>query len=109
MIRILIERTNNMISSFTMEGHADFAEKGQDIVCAGVSAVAFGSVNAVMALTGVEPEIEQTESGFLKCSIPEQLEKETSSQVQLLLDGMVVSLQTIEREYGEYLKLTYKK
>ena len=36
-----------------MNGHADFAAHGQDLVCAGASAVVFGSINAVIALWNV--------------------------------------------------------
>lgn len=108
MIRVHIERTaKGKVSSFTMEGHAGFAEHGHDIVCAGASAVAFGSVNAIMALTGIEPAIEQSESGYLKCSFPDQLSEDTSNQVQLLLEGMIVSLQTIERDYKSHIKITF--
>ncbi|MFS0647130.1 ribosomal-processing cysteine protease Prp [Siminovitchia sp. 179-K 8D1 HS] len=96
------------IVSFTMSGHAEFAEKGEDIVCAGASAVAFGSLNAVMVLTGITPCIEQSESGYLSCSLPADLPVETSKQVQLLLEGMVISLETIERDYKDYLKLIVK-
>ena len=38
----------------------------QDIVCAGASAVSFGAVNAIHELTGITPEIEQGEEGFLE-------------------------------------------
>ncbi|WP_340085020.1 ribosomal-processing cysteine protease Prp [Siminovitchia sp. FSL H7-0308] len=96
------------IESFTMTGHAEFAEKGADIVCAGASAVAFGSLNAVMALTGVTLNIEQSESGYLSCKLPADLPLETSKQVQLLLEGMVISLETIERDYKDYLKVNVK-
>ncbi|MFD1705568.1 ribosomal-processing cysteine protease Prp [Siminovitchia sediminis] len=95
------------ITSFTMSGHAEFAEKGQDIVCAGASAVAFGSLNAVISLTGVTPDIEQTDSGFLSCTIPSGLPAEASERMQLLLQGMIVSLQTIENEYGEYINIIF--
>lgn len=109
MIRVHIKRGfDDKISSFTMEGHADFANKGEDIVCAGASAVAFGSVNSIIALTGIEPDIEQSQSGFLKCSIPNNLPKETAEQVQLLLKGMIVSLQTIEREYSSYINISFE-
>ena len=67
MIKITINRNESgLIQSFTMSGHADFAEHGQDIVCAGASAVSFGAVNAIHALTGITPEIEQGEDGFLR-------------------------------------------
>ena len=34
-----------------MDGHANHGEYGHDIVCAGASAVLFGSVNAILGLT----------------------------------------------------------
>ncbi|VEF47478.1 putative ribosomal protein [Bacillus freudenreichii] len=95
------------ITSFSMKGHAEYAEKGQDIVCAGASAVAFGTVNAVIALTGITPDIEQTESGFLSCTVPSDLPADASERIQLLLEGMAVSLQTIERDYEEYINITF--
>jgi uncharacterized protein len=109
MIRITINRTETgFIRSFTMSGHADFAEHGQDIVCAGASAVSFGAVNAIEALTGVAAEVKQGNGGFLQCTFPENISDEVQEKVQLLLEGMIVSLQGIEQEYGKHIKLTFK-
>ncbi len=106
MIVVTINREpDGTITSFKMSGHANYADRGQDIVCAGASAVAFGAINAVISLTDVEPVIEQANSGYLTCSLPMQLSKEVMDQVQLLLEGMVVSLQTIERDYGQHIKV----
>jgi len=107
MINVTITRSHDgLIESFTMSGHAEFAEYGQDIVCAAASAVSFGTVNAIEALTGVVPEIEQGgEGGFLRCVVPKELQKEIDEKVQLLLEGMIVSLETIERDYGQYIKI----
>lgn len=110
MIQTTIYRTESgHIKSFTLSGHALFANRGDDIVCAGVSAVSFGAINSVIALTGVEPVIEQGDGGFLRCVIPTNLSTDIQEKVQLLLEGMVVSLQTIERDYGKYVKITFKK
>lgn len=107
MIKVKIKETSGRISSFEMSGHADFAEHGQDLVCAGASAVSFGAVNAIMELTGIEPEIQQSESGYLKVSFPDDLDEKTDGQVQLLVRGMIVSLKTIEQDYEEYIKITF--
>ncbi|MFE8703460.1 ribosomal-processing cysteine protease Prp [Cytobacillus sp. FJAT-54145] len=110
MIQTTIYRTESgRIQSFTLSGHALFANHGNDIVCAGASAVSFGAINSIIALTGVEPEIEQGEGGFLRCVIPNDLSEDTQEKVQLLLEGMVVSLQTIERDYKKHIKITFKK
>lgn len=90
-----------------MSGHADFADHGKDLVCAGASAVSFGAVNAIMALTGIEPEIEQADSGFLKIGFPNDLDKQTDEQVQLLVRAMVISLETIEHDYADFIKITF--
>jgi uncharacterized protein YsxB (DUF464 family) len=109
MINITIYRTeSDTIQSFEISGHAFFANRGQDIVCAGASAVSVGSINAVHAITGITPEIEQGD-GFLRCVIPENLPEVINEKVQLLLEGMVVSLRTIEEEYGAHIKITFKK
>ena len=110
MIKVTFNDTQmERITSFTMSGHADFAKKGSDIVCAGASAVSFGTVNAIMSLTDVNPDIEQGEDGgYLNCVIPRISSTESQEKVQLLLKGMLVSLQTIERDYGKYIKITFK-
>jgi uncharacterized protein YsxB (DUF464 family) len=110
MIKVTISRdANKKVDGFTMSGHADFSEHGKDLVCAGASAVSFGSVNAIEALTGVVPEIEQGNGGFLRCTFPNDLQQEVQEKVQLLLEAMVVSLETIERDYGKHIKITFKK
>ncbi len=102
MIDITITRNENrMIIAFTISGHAFFANSGKDIVCAGVSAVSFGTVNAIEALTGVVPKTNQGKNGFLHCDFQEF----DNRDVQLLLEAMVVSLKTIELDYGKYIKI----
>ncbi|SFB16085.1 MULTISPECIES: ribosomal-processing cysteine protease Prp [unclassified Bacillus (in: firmicutes)] len=110
MIRVTFNRTESgNIRSFTMSGHADFAKRGKDIVCAGASAVSFGAVNSIIQLTGYTPDIQQGKDGFLKCSFSDTLSEDVQAKVQLLLEGMIVSLQTIEKDYGKHIKITFKK
>lgn len=110
MIEITVIRNQSeMIQSFAISGHAFFAKRGKDIVCAGVSAVSIGAINAVHALTGITPLIEHKEDGFLSCVIPDHLSDEAKEKIQLLLEGMVVSLKTIEEEYGQHIQITFKK
>ncbi|ASB88076.1 ribosomal-processing cysteine protease Prp [Bacillus sonorensis] len=103
-------RSNKGILSFEMSGHANFAEHGQDLVCAGASAVAIGAINAVIKLTGIDPVLDLGEDGgFLSFAFPDETDQEAREKAQLLLEGMLVSLQTIERDYKGYLKVTEKR
>ncbi|WP_100404966.1 ribosomal-processing cysteine protease Prp [Bacillus solitudinis] len=107
MITVSIERNqSNDIVSFTMSGHADSGPHGHDLVCAGASAVSFGSVNAIAALCGVELDIDiENEGGFLRCLVPSELDPRTFEKVQLLLEGMRVALQSMAEEYSDYIEI----
>lgn len=108
MINVIITRNSNgTIDSFTVKGHANFAKHGEDIVCAGVSAVTVGTVNAIEALTGVEL-VSKMKDGFVSGGVPKSIESPQSEQVQLLLESMIVSLKTIEDSYGTYLQIKEK-
>ncbi|WP_301109591.1 ribosomal-processing cysteine protease Prp [Sporosarcina sp.] len=108
MIHIRIEKEpSGRISSFEMDGHADFAEHGKDLVCAGASAVSFGAVNAIAKLTENAPEVEQSaDGGYLRVAFPVT---DRDAEVQLIVQAMIVSLQTIELDYAEYIQLSFKK
>ncbi|MGM9927840.1 MAG: ribosomal-processing cysteine protease Prp [Bacillus sp. (in: firmicutes)] len=110
MITVKFDYTQGKISSFTLSGHANFAKHGSDIVCAGASAVTFGAVNSIIGLTDVKPIIDTNgDGGYLHCRIPADLSAESEEKVQLLLEAMLISLQTIERDYGKYIKIYLNK
>ncbi len=108
MINVTVYRNNNQITMFELSGHADSGPYGYDLVCAGVSAVSFGVVNAVMKLSEAELEIEQGDEGYLCVTVPGQLDKAVSDKVQLLFEGMLISLETIEREYSKFVTIQSK-
>lgn len=103
MIKAKIERNvDGSICSFAISGHALYADSGQDIVCAGVSSVTVGTVNAIEALTGVILDCRM-EEGLLQASVPELACGQEPERVQLLLESMVVMLRTIEQSYGAHV------
>lgn len=109
MIKVTILKDQaGHIQSFEMSGHADFAEHGKDLVCAAASAVSFGAVNAIHTLTGETPIIQQgADGGYLKVSFRES--KTHNYDIQLIVQAMIVSLQTIEKDYGQHIKIIFKR
>ncbi|MBY6271635.1 MAG: ribosomal-processing cysteine protease Prp [Caldibacillus debilis] len=111
MIKVTVHQSERgEIAAFTVEGHANFARYGSDLVCAGVSAVVFGALNGIVELTGVVPKVEEGgEGGYLHCEIPGDVPEEKRPEVDLLLKAMVVSLRTIEKDYGKYIRITFQR
>jgi len=105
MIRIRIERSSEdrLITACYVDGHAGYADHGKDIVCAGVSAVTIGTVNAVEALLGLELPY-RAESGLLHFTVP-SLEGPIRDKVQLLLESMIVMLNSIRESYSSFVSI----
>lgn len=110
MITITIFReSNKKVSAFELSGHAESGPVGHDLVCAAVSAVSFGAVNAVIKLCEIEPIIDQGgEGGYLYVELPPSLAVDTLERATCLLEGMVVSLETVARDYGQYITISEK-
>lgn len=111
MIQVTIERdrTDRRIVKYVYLGHAHYDDPGKDIVCAGVSSIAFGIVNSIEALLGIELKCRLDESeGRFEAKVPHVTDVDLDDRLQLLLESMVVMIDTIERSYGKYVKLTTK-
>lgn len=106
MIRIEIVRnpSDQSVERFSIKGHANYAEHGQDIVCAGVSTVTVGTVNSIEKLTGIVLQ-SKMKDGFLNGTVPVIESPEVAAKVQLLLESMIVILESIKESYGQYIQI----
>lgn len=110
MINVTIYRKQHAINAFKIEGHANSGPYGYDLVCAAVSAVSFGAVNAVIQLCEMDDVIIKEagdEGGYLFIELPVNLTDAQADKAYLILEAMLVSLQTIERDYKRFIKITY--
>ena len=93
---------------FTCDGHAGFADYGQDIVCAAISVLVINTINSLEQITEEQMQVEQDEdTGTIRCKFVNQPLKETS---RALMDSLVLGLSQIEKQYGKnYCKLTFEE
>lgn len=109
MIKAVLFRKQGSLRGFEISGHAESGPYGHDLVCAAVSAVSIGTVHAVAKLCGFEPEIKQRgDGGYLAVTIPDHITGPNREKAEVLLEGMQVSLQSIEQEYHQYITLFYE-
>ena len=93
---------------FTCDGHAGYANHGEDIVCASISVLVINTINSLEQIAGEEIRVETDEdSGTIQCSFMNQPLKETS---KVLMDSLMLGLTQIAKQYGNnYCKLTFKE
>ncbi len=105
MIIVRIERLEDgTIHGFSSRGHAGYADPGEDIVCAAVSAITVGTVNSIEKLTGVVMKAKMKD-GFLSAYLRNLPEDAEHNKIQLLLESMQVMLKDIEESYDEYITI----
>ncbi len=108
MIKGTFKRNDaGQIVSFTLTGHADAGPYGSDIVCAGVSALVISTVNGISALAGFDPIIDtnEEEGGYLYVEMPSGMTQEQNNIAQILLENLLLGVQSIEVEHSEYIKI----
>ena len=108
MITITIYRDQKgAYRGFDTIGHAEYAQTGEDIVCAGASALVMNAVNSIEAFTEDVFDVRTLEeTGFISF----RFQKEASHDGTLLMNSLVFGLQGIHDFYGdEYISLQFKE
>ncbi len=102
MIKITINRNDNLISKVEISGHANSDKHGQDLVCAGVSAVAVGVLNTLVQYDFLKEDmgILQMKEGYINIEV-----KKHSKEITMILETLVTSLETITESNKKYIQI----
>ncbi len=87
------------IRFFRVEGHAGFAQAGQDIVCAGVSALTVSAVNGLEKYLSVPP-VYRAEDGFLECTLKRLTTDQDRLMARAILGAMLQGLEGIRESHA---------
>lgn len=69
MVKVTYNYQNSLIKEVTITDHANFSEIGTDIVCAGISAIVIGTLNALHELENNQIQIINNTTGLLKLKV----------------------------------------
>ena len=93
---------------FTAKGHTGYAEAGEDIVCAAVSALTQSAYLGLSELTNARVECSQSD-GNLRVELLPETSDEDREKAQLILGSMLLGLRAIEENYSKYLKISKRE
>ncbi len=102
MIKCTVKKQNGDYVSIDVDGHAGFANRGKDIVCASVSMLVINTINAIEEFTDDSFIGEADEKrGRIKCEFPSGYSQST----RLLLDTLILGLKSASEQYSKYVTL----
>lgn len=106
MIRVIICKENLYIRGFNVQGHANFSETNEDIVCAAVSILAYTALNSLKEVALLqEKNIEfNEEDGLLFVNV-----REYNNISEAIFQNFIVGIKLLLENYSDYITLKYEE
>ena len=95
---------NDRITGFSISGHSGYAEAGQDIVCAAISAVVTMAEAIINDVCGAKAKVRvKEEDARVTLTLPTSCDEEDA--VQAVLSGMMLTLISMREDYPDYIEV----
>ena len=99
MVRVHVKRHQGIIQEVEIRDHAGYADAGQDLVCAGVSSIAVGMMNALDEMVPEACDFVLKEAYIkIETILPD-------ATAGILLQGMYYQLSTMQESYADYITI----
>ncbi len=93
------------LTGFSVIGHAGSAPSGEDIVCAGISALTVTAVNAIETVAGARTT-PHTGAGFLSVRLPKGLPAAKRHSARIILRTVRQGLLDMAKSYPAYVRIS---
>ena len=95
---------DDRITGFSVGGHSGYAEAGQDVVCAAISAVVTMAEATINDVCGAKAKVRvKEEDARITLTLPSSCDEEEA--VQAVLSGMMLTLISLREDYPDYIEV----
>ncbi len=101
LVRFLSEVCGSLVG-FIMEGHANYADIGEDIVCAAVSSVAYMTVNTITDIMKAEADVTVDDGKMFV-----RIAADDAVRCRDIFMGFKLHLIGLEEQYPNHIQVHY--
>lgn len=114
MINVEIKSDNlSNIIGFKVEGHANYGDYGQDIVCAAVSILSHTTLSSLVEVCGItEKQINYTiieEDAYLDVNLKGKIDNKIFDISQIVLRTFELGVRSLVGDYPKFVTLKYRR
>ena len=103
-------RSDGALIGYRASGHSGYAAAGEDIVCAGISALTQSTLNGLRSVLKAPVMFDiDDQAATLQAELTPEATKEQVQQAQLLLVTLLEGLQAIERSYPRNVRIFFEE
>ena len=105
-----VKRSDGALIGYRAGGHSGFARAGEDIVCAGVSALTQSTLNGLQNILKAPVKFDIDErTASLEAELTPEATEDQVERAQLLLETLLQGLQAIERSYPRNVRIFFEE
>lgn len=105
MTKIKFYEKNSFIVKMELDGHTGLAQSGEDVLCAGISAISQSAVLGLKQVVKCHLQFERREKqGYLCCKILES-EKRVLEKTQIIMETALIALQDLQIGNEKFMKV----
>lgn len=101
LVRFLSEVCGSLVG-FIMEGHADYADIGEDIVCAAVSSAVYMTVNTITDIMKAEADVTVDDGRMFV-----RIAADDAVRCRDIFMGLKLHLIGLEEQYPDHIQVHY--
>lgn len=106
MTKVRFQKYDGKFVGVECSGHCDYADAGEDIVCASLSSIVQTAVLGIMSIVGVNIGYEVDEKeGYLKAILPKQLTSEQSHDADVILKTAYLGVSDLYENFSDFISL----
>lgn len=109
MIEVKIFKgTDDKVKSLEVSGHAEYADYGKDIICAGVSALIETCILGLEKVAEIKPLVIKR-AGYFSLKLPKDARDDLMERAYIIVDTTLLGLEDMSRSYPNYIRVETKK
>ena len=93
------------IRKLKVRGHAEYAARGEDIVCAAASVTVYTTAGALNILCGAPDNCVKERDGFFELTVPVFKDDEKIYRADIIMETAYIGFKQIEATYPDFLKV----
>lgn len=106
MTRVCFCLERGEILGFSAQGHSGYAESGQDIVCAAISALTQTCELGLREVAGIDVLVKRNDdAGRYEVRLPENVDDASMLKAQVIFSTLLTGLRSIESSYPDFIRV----
>ncbi len=109
MTKVLITKTGKSITEIECDGHTNYGEAGEDIVCAALSSIVQTALLGLLTVAKVNAKSTRDDKrGYIKITLPEGLSVEKQHDADIITNTMLMGISDLNEGFSDFIELEVK-